>query len=130
MILSKFSYGPSQAILRIASKFLLSTQQTWNHSQLIPKCDLPNHHKHSQLTINPPTLKSNINVPRTSMHPRTSSFNLQSIYCQDVATIAITTITHDCKTKRKDEKKTSILIPNSMYPCTRLTSGARSEATH
>jgi hypothetical protein len=130
LTLSKVSFGPSKATLRIASKVLLPTQWALNHSQPTPKLDPPNHQKHPQLTINLPTWESNINVPRTSMHLQTSSLNLQSIYCQDMATITIITIvTHNCKTKRKDEEKTNILALNSMYPWTRLRSRARSEAT-
>jgi hypothetical protein len=61
-------------------------------------------------------MTSNINVSRTSMHPQTSTLNLQSIYCQDMAANTITIVTHNCKTKRKDEeknKKFSNILP---YP--------------
>jgi hypothetical protein len=119
MILSKFLFGPSKAILRIASKVLLPTQWALNHSPPTPKFDPSNHQKHPQLTINLPTWKSSINVPRTSMHPQTSTLNLQSIYCQDMATITIITIaTHNCKTKRNDEEKNQHFSqPTSITEC-------------
>jgi hypothetical protein len=79
MVRGKVSFGPSEAILSIASKFLLPAQQALNHSQPTPK-------------FNPPK-------------PQTSSLNLQLIYYQDVAIITITIATHNCKIEKKDEEK-------------------------
>ena len=38
---------------------------------------------------------------------------MQSIDCPNMATITITIATHNCKTRRKDEKKTNTSAPNS-----------------
>ena len=126
MILSKISYGSSKAILSIASN-----PTSLNHSQPTPEFDPPNHQKHPQQKNQPTNMKiqhkcsSNLHAsPNIITQP---TIDLLSRHGHNHHKYCYPQLQNQ---KKKMKKKTNILALDSMYPSMRLTSGARSEATH